>query len=90
MPNRAQSCKHDACKVPASGGKGYCARHYAAWKRGALPKSRYKTCRAEGCHKRVTARGRCGEHFARDYPGKRAPQVVETNPASAGSPAVTS
>jgi hypothetical protein len=37
-----------------------------------MPKARYDTCRAEGCKKRVAARGRCEEHFARDYPGKKA------------------
>jgi hypothetical protein len=37
-----------------------------------MPKGRYDTCQAEGCHKRVAARGRCEEHCARDYPGKKA------------------
>jgi hypothetical protein len=73
MPKAPEECKHEACAKPADGGKGYCRRHYAAWKRGELPKGRYKTCQAEGCKKRVLARGRCEEHFARDYPGKRAP-----------------
>jgi hypothetical protein len=68
------TCKLDGCAKPAEGGKGYCPRHYAAWKRGALPKARYKTCRVEGCRKRTAARGRCEEHFARDYPGKRTAQ----------------
>jgi len=79
MPKPSLSCKHEGCSVPATGGKGYCARHYAAWKRGGLPKARYNTCRVEACRKRVTARGRCEEHFARDYPGKRAPQPAEPN-----------
>ena len=72
MAPSKEACKHDGCSRPASGGKGYCDRHYTAWKRGELPKARFDTCRAEGCHKRVFARGRCEEHFARDYPGKRA------------------
>ena len=86
MPKPAQSCKHDGCSQSATGGKGYCARHYAAWKRGGLPKARYNTCRVEGCRKRATGRGRCDEHFARDYPGKRAPESGET---SASPPATT-
>jgi hypothetical protein len=65
------SCKFEGCDRQAAGGKGYCERHYAAWKRGKLPKARFKTCRAEGCHKKAVARGRCEEHLARDYPGKR-------------------
>ena len=72
MPAKNQECKADGCAKPADGGKGYCRRHFAAWKRGAMPKARYDTCQAEGCHKRVAGRGRCEEHFARDYPGKKA------------------
>jgi len=82
-----ESCKAESCGRQANGGKGYCARHYAAWKRGALPKGRYKTCRAEGCHKRVVGRGRCEEHFARDYPGKKTPEAAAapaTPPAAEG------
>lgn len=80
MPDPKKTCKHEACSRPADGGKGYCRRHYAAWKAGELPKARYNTCGAEGCRKRVTARGRCEEHFARDYPGKR-PSPSEAPPA---------
>jgi hypothetical protein len=81
MPKASETCKHEGCKRPADGGKGYCARHYGAWKRGELPKARYKTCRAEGCRKRAAARGRCEEHFARDYPGKRAKEAAVESPA---------
>jgi len=70
-------CKHSGCGRTADGGKGYCKRHYALWKRGGLPKSRYKTCRVEGCRKPIVTRGRCDEHAARDYPGKR-PTQAET------------
>ena len=80
MPKGDQTCRQSDCSQPATGGKGYCRRHYAAWKRGTLPKARYKTCRVEGCRKRVLARGRCEEHHARDYPGKRQPQPA-TEPA---------
>ncbi len=76
MPNTSAGCKHAGCSQHAGGGKGYCARHYAAWKRGELPKRRYKTCRVEGCRKAVVARGRCEEHAARDYPGKRAREAA--------------
>jgi len=83
MSSDAVNCKHEGCARPGNGGKGYCGRHYAAWKRGELPKARYKTCRAEGCHKRVTGRGRCEEHFARDYPGKRTAAPAEAAPPAA-------
>ena len=81
MPNVTVNCKHTDCSRPADGGKGYCARHYASWKRGALPKARYKTCRVEGCRKAVVARGRCAEHAARDYPGKRTAEAAAEPPA---------
>ncbi len=73
MPSPTLTCKHASCEKPADGGKGYCARHYRAWRRGELPKARYKTCRVEGCRKPVVQRGRCDEHWRRDYAGKSAP-----------------
>jgi hypothetical protein len=79
MLTGSATCKQEGCARAANGGKGYCRRHYAEWKRGGLPKARYKTCRVEGCHKRLVDRGRCEEHFARDYPGKRAAQAAETS-----------
>jgi hypothetical protein len=84
MPNPKADCRHEGCKQTATGGKGYCARHYTAWKRGKLPKARFKTCQAEACHKRVVGRGRCEEHHARDYPGKRSPasEASETAPTT--------
>jgi len=81
MPNPSASCRHEGCARPAKGGKGYCPRHYAAWKRGELPKARFKSCRVEGCRKRVVARGRCEEHFARDYPGKRTAEQAPSAPS---------
>ena len=85
----ATSCKFEKCSATPDGGKGYCTKHYRAWKRGALPKARYDTCRVDGCHKRVEARGRCAEHFQRDYPGKRAAQTAETS-APPAAPAAES
>jgi hypothetical protein len=86
MPNASATCKHEACSKPADGGKGYCRRHYALWKRGGLPKARYKICQVEGCRKRMVNRGRCEEHFARDFPGKRA-AAPEAETATEAPPA---
>jgi len=59
------SCKHEGCEAPVAG-KGYCKRHYASWKRGALPKARYKICTAEGCRKpRLPLGSKCAEHGAK-------------------------
>ncbi len=55
------TCKHEGCEGPAAG-KGYCARHYKAWRRGTLPKARYKICTNEGCRKPRTIGSKCEEH----------------------------
>ena len=85
MPNQSSECKHESCTRPADGGKSYCARHYAQWKRGKLPKARYKTCRVESCRKRMVARGRCAEHAARDFPGKRSAKAASAEASTEGS-----
>jgi hypothetical protein len=84
MPNPETECKHDGCTAKAGGGKGYCARHYAAWKRGKLAKGRYKTCRVEACRKPIVRRGRCEEHHARDYPGKAKADAQPAGEAASG------
>jgi hypothetical protein len=85
MAKASSGCKAEGCKKPVDGGKGYCTRHYRAWRRGGLPKPRYKTCRAEGCRKPIAGRGRCAEHFARDYPGKQAASATAQEPAGGAS-----
>jgi hypothetical protein len=60
MANKG-TCKAEGCEKDVAG-KGYCARHYQAWRRGDMPKARYKTCRTEGCRKKQTAKGHCEEH----------------------------
>ena len=56
------TCKSEECSGPVVG-KGYCARHYKQWRRGALPKGRYKICTAEACRKpRAAAGSKCEEH----------------------------
>jgi hypothetical protein len=55
------TCKFEGCEREAVG-KGYCARHYKEWRRGALPKGRYKICTHEGCRKPRHAGSKCEEH----------------------------
>jgi hypothetical protein len=56
------TCSVDKCKQPLRA-KGYCRKHYAAWRRGKLgKKQRYNTCSKEGCRKPATLAGRCDEH----------------------------
>ena len=55
------SCKHEGCSKDVVG-KGYCARHYKLWRRGELPKARYKICTAEGCRKPRATGSKCEQH----------------------------
>ena len=56
-----EGCKHEGCER-TSVGKGYCERHYKQWRRGELPKARYKICTAEGCRKPRAIGSKCAEH----------------------------
>lgn len=38
-------------------------------------KNRYVICNADGCRKPRERRGLCGEHFAKEYPGKKKPEA---------------
>jgi hypothetical protein len=58
------TCKADQCEKEVRA-KGYCERHYKLWRRGKMPKPRYKTCNAEGCLKPQEGRGLCAEHLAK-------------------------
>lgn len=67
-----RKCKAKGCKRPYRA-KGYCGTHYHKWRRGELPKPRYKTCnynakkRKRGekkeCLKAVFRHGLCEEHY---------------------------
>ena len=57
-----KKCRVEKCKQPVRA-KGYCRKHYAAWRRGKLgKKQRYKICSKEGCRKPAVAAGVCAEH----------------------------
>lgn len=55
------TCKLEGCSAEVVG-KGYCSRHYAKWRRGGLPKGRYKICTAEACRKPRAVGSKCVEH----------------------------
>jgi hypothetical protein len=58
----AEKCCVEKCKQPVRA-KGYCRKHYMAWKRGKVgKKQRYNTCSKEGCRKPAVAGGVCAEH----------------------------
>lgn len=78
------TCKAPECNKEVQA-KGYCPRHYRQWRKGKLPKPRYKSCNAEGCHKPQTRRGLCAEHFAKEYGKSRKAEgaAAATPPAGA-------
>ena len=66
------NCKSENCAREVVG-KGYCARHYKAWRQGKLPKGRYKICTAEGCRKpRAAVGSKCEEHAKKPASGEAA------------------
>ena len=70
MANKG-TCKAEGCEKDVQA-KGYCPRHYSAWRKGKMPKPRYKSCNAEGCHKPQAQRGLCAEHFAKEHSKSKA------------------
>ncbi|MFQ5666788.1 MAG: vegetative protein [Candidatus Binatia bacterium] len=82
MANKG-TCKATGCEQPVRA-KQYCERHYRQWRRGKLPKARYRSCTTEGCHKPRLRRGLCSEHFAKEYQ-KAKPETAPPSPATAES-----
>jgi hypothetical protein len=53
--------------------KGYCRKHYIAWRRGKVGSHhRYKICSKEGCRKPRVLGGLCAEHSAKGAPAEGA------------------
>jgi hypothetical protein len=75
------TCKAANCDKEVKG-KGYCARHYAQWRKGKLSKARYKSCHAENCRKPISRRGLCTEHFAAEFGKKKAAAAASAAPAA--------
>jgi hypothetical protein len=48
-------------------------------------KNRYNVCNTEGCRKPRARRGLCVEHFAKEYPGKKAAEAAAAGDAPAAS-----
>ena len=56
------TCRVDGCKQGVRA-KGYCRKHYFAWRRGAVgDHHRYKICTKEGCRKPRAKGSLCAEH----------------------------
>jgi hypothetical protein len=56
------TCKASDCNRQVVA-KGYCRKHYRLWKRGEMPKPRYKICTEEKCRKPRAHGSLCEEHF---------------------------
>ncbi len=56
-PCRAEGCGRAAVS------KRYCRKHYRLWRRGEMPKPRYKICSAENCRKPRFKGALCEQHW---------------------------
>jgi len=67
-------CRVAKCKQPVRA-KGYCRKHYIAWRRGDVGEHhRYKICSKEGCRKPRTKAGLCDEHAGIGAPPAATPE----------------
>jgi hypothetical protein len=57
------TCKATDCNREVIA-KGYCRKHYRLWRRGEMPKPRYRTCTFEKCRKPRARGSLCEEHAA--------------------------
>ena len=65
MSNKG-TCKAASCEGSVRA-KGYCDRHYRAWRKGKLGKPRHRSCNEKGCGKAPLRRGLCNEHFGKHH-----------------------
>ena len=75
------SCKAESCEKDVRA-KGYCDRHYRAWRKGTMGKPRHRSCNEKGCGKAPERRGLCAEHFAKRKKSAAAAAGGEAPPAS--------
>ena len=81
-PYDGPPCRVEGCKQPVRA-KGYCRKHYMAWRRGAVgDHHRYKICSKEACRKPRTKGGLCDEHA-----GVAAPEAAAPAAPAGGAPA---
>jgi len=80
-PYDGPPCRVEGCKQPVRA-KGYCRKHYMAWRRGAVgDHHRYKICSKEACRKPRTKGGYCDEHAGIAAPAAAAPAAEGGAPA---------
>ena len=65
-------CTADKCSQPLRA-KGYCRKHFLAWRRGELgAHHHYKICSKEACRKKRAFGGLCAEHAGKAAPAEGA------------------
>jgi hypothetical protein len=75
------NCKATDCKREAFA-KNYCRQHYRLWRRGEMPKARYKICTEEKCRKPRFKGSLCEQH----YQASRGAKTAEAAAAPASAP----
>jgi hypothetical protein len=73
------TCKAASCDKDVRA-KGYCDRHYRAWRKGKMGKARHRSCNEKGCGKAAQRRGLCADHFAKQHT-KAVPGAAAAAPA---------
>jgi hypothetical protein len=69
-PADGLKCSAAKCKQPVRA-KGYCRKHFMAWRRAELGKKhRYKICSKEACRKPRALGGLCEEHSGKAKPAE--------------------
>ncbi len=61
----AKICKVKGCKLPTRS-KGYCGKHYQAWRRRKLSKPKevgVKVCKVKRCNRKHYGKGYCRNHY---------------------------
>jgi hypothetical protein len=91
VAEEGKTCSVKGCKRPYRA-KGYCTVHYNKWRRGELPKSRFKTCNfgvqklkrgeKKECLKHIFRKGLCEEHYKATLK-KKGSEATETAEAAA-------
>jgi hypothetical protein len=78
-----QNCRAKDCTREAFV-KHYCRQHYRLWRKGEMPKPRYKICTFEKCRKKRARGSLCEEHYAtQKIKGAAAPAAAPAAPAAA-------
>jgi hypothetical protein len=69
-PTGEAKCHAAKCKQPVRA-KGFCRKHFIAWRRGEVGKKhRYKICSKEACRKPRALGGLCDEHSGKAKPAE--------------------